>query len=99
MHCPVGKAQKIHIIEICDIGNIGENILAESPGVSPFSSGTQARVPPVVIIRIFFFMVYFPAPHRPEAPQGSTSPLWVTGSPISCESTVPLNFLNSVASM
>lgn len=31
--------------------------------------------------------VNYRASHLPEAPHGSTSPLEVTGSPISCEST------------
>lgn len=37
--------------------------------------------------------------HRPEAPQGSTSPFEETGSPTSWESTVPWNCLSSVASI
>ena len=34
--------------------------------------------------------------HRPEAPQGSVSPVAVTGRPISWESTRPENFFSSV---
>ena len=41
---------------------------------------------------------YF-ASQRPEAPQGSTSPLSVTGRPTSWESTWPPNFLSSVPSI
>ena len=50
--------------------------------------------------RVFgvFFAHYF-ASHRPEAPHGSTSPLEVTGSPISWESTCPSNSFSSVASI
>ena len=35
------------------------------------------------------FDLYPYASQRPEAPQGSTSPVLVTGSPISCDSTFP----------
>ena len=37
--------------------------------------------------------------HRPDAPQGSTRPLSVTGSPISCDSTLPFQGFSSVASI
>ena len=37
--------------------------------------------------------------HRPEAPQGRTRPLSVTGSPISCDSTLPFQGFSSVASI
>ena len=46
----------------------------------------------------FFFLHYF-ASQRPEAPHGSTSPLEVTGSPISWESTCPSKSFSSVASI
>lgn len=36
---------------------------------------------------------------RPDAPQGSTRPLFVTGRPISCDSACPPNAFNSVAIM
>lgn len=39
------------------------------------------------------------ASQRPEAPQGRTRPLEVTGRPISWESTFPLNFFSSVESI
>ena len=42
----------------------------------------------------FFFLHYF-ASQRPEAPHGSTSPLEVTGSPISWESTCPSKSFSS----
>ena len=37
--------------------------------------------------------------HRPDAPQGSTRSLSVTGSPISCDSTLPFQGFSSVASI
>ena len=45
------------------------------------------------------FFIRYLASQRPDAPQGSTSPLPVTGSPISWESTLPENFFSSVASI
>jgi len=49
-------------------------------------------------VLLWIFMSYFDS-QRPEAPHGSTKPLLDTGSPISCESTVPLNSFNSVANI
>lgn len=67
-------------------------------GDIPFNSVFHSNNGRITTAHVTVKQIYF-ASQRPDAPHGNTNPVFVTGSPISCDSTVPFHGFNSVLSM